>query len=119
MKWFLKGLNQYADFSGRARRMEYWMFVLFNMIFASAAMVIDNILGTAVEGVGYGMVYALYLLAMFVPGLAVTVRRLHDVGKSGWMYLVIFIPMIGVIWLLVLLFTDGDSGTNEYGPSPK
>ena len=119
MKWYLKVLNQYADFSGRARRMEYWMFVLFNMIFAFAAMVIDNILGTAVEGVGYGMVYALYLLAMFVPGLAVTVRRLHDVGKSGWMYLIIFIPMIGVIWLLVLLFTDSDSGTNEYGPSPK
>lgn len=119
MKWYLKVLNQYADFSGRARRMEYWMFGLFNMIFAFAAMVIDNILGTAVEGVGYGMVYALYLLAMFVPGLAVTVRRLHDVGKSGWMYLVIFIPIIGVIWLLVLLFTDGDSGTNEYGPSPK
>ena len=65
------------------------------------------------------MVYALYMLAMFVPGLAVTARRLHDVGKSGWMYLVIFIPIIGVIWLLVLLFTDGDSGTNEYGPSPK
>ena len=119
MKWYLKVLNQYADFSGRARRMEYWMFVLFNMIFAFAAMVIDNILGTAVEGVGYGMVYALYCLAVIVPGLAVTVRRLHDVGKSGWMYLIIFIPMIGVIWLLVLLFTDGDSGTNEYGPSPK
>ena len=119
MKWFLKVLNQYADFSGRARRTEYWMFVLFNMIFAFAAMVIDNILGTAVEGVGYGLVYALYLLAMFVPGLAVTVRRLHDVGKSGWMYLILFIPIIGGIWFLVLMFTDGDSGTNEYGPSPK
>lgn len=119
MKWFLKVLNQYADFSGRARRTEYWMFVLFNMIFAFAAMVIDNILGTAVEGVGYGLVYALYLLAMFVPGLAVTVRRLHDVGKSGWMYLIVFIPIIGGIWFLVLMFTDGDSGTNEYGPSPK
>ena len=119
MKWYLKVLNQYADFSGRARRMEYWMFVLFNVIFAFVATVIDNILGTAVEGVGYGMVYALYFLAMFVPGLAVTVRRLHDVGKSGWMYFVIFIPVIGVIWFLVLMFTDGDSGTNEYGPSPK
>ena len=119
MKWYLKVLNQYADFSGRARRKEFWMFTLFNAIFGITAVVIDNILGTAVEGVGYGMVYGLYTLAMLIPGLAVQVRRMHDLGKSGWMLLVAFIPLAGAIWLLVLLLTEGDSGTNKYGPSPK
>jgi uncharacterized membrane protein YhaH (DUF805 family) len=80
-----------ADFSGRARRSEYWYFVLFNMIFAIVAVVLDNILGTAIEGVGYGPIYGLYVLALLVPGLAVAVRRLHDVGKSGWMFLIVFI----------------------------
>ena len=119
MKWYLKVLSQYADFSGRARRKELWMFILFNTIFSITAAVIDNILGIAVEGVGYGAVYGLYALAMFIPGLAVQVRRMHDLGKSGWMLLIGLIPLIGAIWLLVLWLTEGDSGVNNYGPSPK
>ena len=119
MNWYLKVLKQYADFSGRARRSEYWYFVLFNMIFAIVAVVLDNILGTAIEGVGYGPIYGLYVLALLVPGLAVEVRRLHDVGKSGWMFLIVFIPLIGAIWLLVLSFTDSQPGTNKWGPNPK
>jgi len=101
MNWYLKVLNQYADFSGRARRKEYWMFALVNAIIAIIAMVIDNVLGVAVESVGYGPLYGLYTLAMFIPGLAVAVRRMHDVGKSGWMLLIAFLPFIGAIWLIV------------------
>ncbi len=119
MNWYLKVLNQYADFSGRARRKEYWMFVLFNMIFAIVAMIFDNIFGIAIEGIGYGPLYGLYVLAMLIPGLAVTVRRLHDVGKSGWMFLIVLIPLVGVIWLLVLTVTDSQQGTNKWGENPK
>lgn len=119
MNWYLAVVKNYAGFSGRARRKEYWMFLLFNMIFAFCAMVLDNILGIAVDGIGYGPIYGLYGLAMFIPGLAVSVRRLHDVGKSGWMLLVSLIPLIGAIWLLILFASDSKSGVNQYGPNPK
>lgn len=119
MNWYLKVLKQYADFSGRARRKEYWMFVLFNMIFTIVAMILDNVLGIAMEEIGYGPLYGLYALAMLIPGLAVAVRRLHDVGKSGWMILIALIPLIGSIWLLVLMVTDSNTGENQYGQNPK
>jgi uncharacterized membrane protein YhaH (DUF805 family) len=119
MNWYLKVLKQYADFSGRARRKEYWMFVLFDMIFAIVAMILDNVLGIAIEGIGYGPLYGLYVLAMLIPGLAVAVRRLHDVGKSGWMFFIVLIPLIGAIWLLVLMVTDSQQGTNKWGQNPK
>ena len=118
MEWYLKVLKQYGDFSGRARRKEYWMYVLFNAIFAFIAMMLDNILGTA-GPTGYGIIYGIYVIAVFIPGLAVAVRRLHDVGKSGWMFLILLIPLIGVIWLTVLLVTDSNPGDNEYGSNPK
>ena len=119
MNWYLKVLKQYADFNGRARRKEYWMFVLFNIIFAVVAVILDNIFGTAIEGIGYGLFYILYALAVLIPGIAVSVRRLHDIGKSGWMILIALIPLIGVIWLLVLMVTDSSPGENKYGPNPK
>jgi len=119
MNWYLKVLKQYADFSGRARRKEYWMFVLFNMIFAIVAMILDNVLGIAMEGIGYGPLYGLYVLAVLIPGLAVAVRRLHDVVKSGWMFLIVLIPLVGAIWLLVLFCTDGQQGSNKWGQNPK
>ena len=119
MNWYLKVLKQYADFSGRARRQEYWMFALLNMIFTIVAMILDNVLGIAMEGVGYGPIYILYVLAVFIPGLAVAVRRLHDVGKSGWMLLIALIPLVGAIWLLVLLFTDSQKESNKWGQNPK
>ncbi len=119
MKWYLKVLSQYADFNGRARRKEYWMFVLFNMIFAVVAMLLDNALGLAMENIGYGPIYGIYILAMFIPGLAVAVRRLHDIGKSGWMMFVALIPLVGSIWLLVLMATGSQEGSNEYGDNPK
>ena len=119
MNWYLTVVKNYAGFSGRARRKEYWMFLLFNMIFAFVAAIIDNVVGTASPELGYGVFYGLYTLAMFIPGIAVMVRRLHDVGKSGWMYFIVFIPIVGVIWLMVLLLTDSDAGENQYGQNPK
>lgn len=119
MNWYLKVLKNYALFSGRARRTEYWMFVLFNMIFAIAAMILDNVLGIAIEGVGYGPIYGLYILGVLIPGLAVSVRRLHDVGKSGWFFLIALIPIVGAIWLLVLFCSEGIAGVNNYGSNPK
>jgi uncharacterized membrane protein YhaH (DUF805 family) len=119
MNWYLAVLKNYAGFSGRARRKEYWMFALFNTIFFIVAMILDNVLGTAIEGVGYGLFYFLYTLAVLIPGLAVSVRRLHDIGKSGWMILIVLIPIIGWIWLLVLMVTDSNPGENQYGPNPK
>lgn len=95
------------------------MFVLFNMIFGIVAMVLDNILGIAMEGIGYGPIYGLYLLAILIPSIAVGVRRLHDIGKSGWFMFIVLIPIVGGIWLLVLYCTDSEPGENEYGPNPK
>ena len=112
MEWYLKVLKQYADFSGRARRKEYWMFTLFNIIFTIVASIIDGVLGMPIF-------YLVYALAMLIPGLAVAVRRLHDVGKSGWMLLIGLIPLIGGIWLLVLMVTDSQAGANKWGENPK
>ena len=119
MSWYIKVLKNYAVFSGRARRKEYWMFVLFNIIFAIVAMILDNILGTAMEGVGYGIIYLLYMLAVLIPSIAVAVRRLHDTDRSGWWIFIALVPIIGGIWLLVLLILDGTAGENKFGPSPK
>jgi uncharacterized membrane protein YhaH (DUF805 family) len=93
--------------------MEYWMFALFNFIFSIAAFILDLMLGTMVLFMG------LYSLFVLIPGLAVAVRRLHDTGKSGWMILVALIPIVGGIWLLVLMLTDSMPGDNEYGSNPK
>ena len=119
MEYFLQALKNYAVFSGRARRKEYWMFALFNIIFAIAAMFADSLMGTSLGGTGYGFVYMFYSLAMLIPALAVGVRRLHDVGKSGWFTLIVFVPLVGAIWLLVLACTEGTHGDNQYGADPK
>ena len=119
MNWWLSAMKKYVDFSGRARRKEYWMFALFNFFFAILAIILDNVLGTAVENVGYGIFYGIFALAVFLPALAVLVRRLHDVGKSGWFMLISLIPLIGGIWLFILMVTDGQPGENQYGPNPK
>ncbi len=116
MEWFLMSFKKYADFSGRSRRKEYWMFVLFNIIV---------VLGVAFIGAGIGLQdyiaipLGLYVLAIIIPSLALAVRRLHDQGKSGWYILVRFIPVIGGVWFLVLMCVDGDSRSNEYGLNPK
>jgi len=119
MSWYLEVLKKYATFGGRARRKEYWMFVLFNVIFTIVALIIDSVLGTRSEETGYGLFNGLYGLAVLLPSLAVLVRRLHDIGKSGWWFFIALIPLIGSIWLLVLLATDSQPGENQYGPNPK
>ena len=112
MNWWLKCIKNYVTFEGRARRKEYWMFYLFNVLFAAIAGFLDGIFGLTLLSI-------IYPLITFIPGLSVSIRRLHDVGKSGWMYLIILIPVIGAIWLLVLLCTDGQSGSNQWGDNPK
>ena len=118
MNWYIKVLKKYAVFSGRARRQEYWMFALFNFIFSMAASLLDLVIFGA-SFAGFSPLYVVYLVAVFVPGLAVAVRRLHDVGKSGWYLLIILIPIVGPIWFLVLTVTDSQPGDNKYGPNPK
>ncbi|MDR1653843.1 MAG: DUF805 domain-containing protein [Prevotellaceae bacterium] len=115
MKWYLKGLKQYADFSGRAHRKEYWMFVLFYLIFAICAIVLDSIIGLALSRAGYGILYKGYVGVMALPFLSLTVRRLHDTGKSGWWVLTGLIPF----WLFVLMLFDSSEGANRYGANPK
>ena len=113
MEWYLKVVrDNYANFNGRASRQEYWMFFLFNMIFAIVMMGIDIILGL-------GFLNIIYFLVVMIPGIAVGIRRLHDIGKSGWMVLIVLIPCIGAFWLLYLMVQDSSPLDNEYGPSPK
>lgn len=119
MNWYLTVLKKYAVFSGRARRKEYWMFMLFNMIFALAAIVLDNVIGIDFKPTTYGPIYLIYVLAVLLPHLAVLVRRLHDVGKSGWYFFIALIPIVGAILLLIKLCTDGIPGQNKYGLNPK
>ena len=118
MNWYLQAIKKYGQFSGRARRMEYWMFALFNIIFMFALAFVDGILGSYSTGAGVGLFSGLYCLFVIIPGLSVTVRRLHDTGRSGWWLLINFIPLIGPIVMLVFLFLDSHPD-NEYGPNPK
>lgn len=115
MNWYLKVLKQYADFEGRARRKEYWMFTLFNIIITYGLVLV----GGAVESSALMVLALIYMAGTLIPSLAVGVRRMHDIGKSGWHILIGFIPLIGGIWLLVLNCTDSESGTNQWGPNPK
>ncbi len=104
--------ENYVNFSGRARRSEFWYFILFNMIAAIAMMIVDYMIGMTI-------LYPLYILGAFLPGLAVAVRRLHDTDRSGWWYLIGLIPLIGTIILIVFWAQDSTPGMNMYGPNPK
>ncbi len=119
MQWYLKAVRNYVGFTGRSRRKEFWMFVLFNILFSIVAVMLDAAAGLLDPMTGYGPISGLYSLAVLLPGIAVAVRRLHDVGKSGWFLFIILLPLIGAIWLIVLYATDGHAGTNKYGPNPK
>ena len=116
MNWYLKVVkDNYANFNGRARRKEYWMFILFNMLIYLTLQIVVGMISPEATLVAVG----LYALAVLVPSIAVAVRRLHDTGKSGWWYFIALIPLIGQIWLLVLFVTDGNKGANEFGEDPK
>ena len=123
MHYFIDVLKKYAVFSGRARRAEYWYFYLFNLLIGIAISIVGLII-TFISGDFSTMIIVnilawIYSLAILLPALGVTVRRLHDTGKSGWMMFIVLIPFVGAIWLLVLMCLDSDPGENEYGPNPK
>ncbi len=113
MQWYLKAIEQYADFHGRARRKEYWMFLLFNLSIAFVMVFIEGMLGTK------GMLGLIYSLMLLVPGFSVTTRRLHDVDKSGWWSLIALIPLLGALILTYYLACQGTNGSNRFGPDPK
>jgi uncharacterized membrane protein YhaH (DUF805 family) len=117
MHWYIDVLKKYADFTGRARRTEFWMFALFNFIVSLVLGIIDVVVGTTANGVG--ILQLLYSLAVLIPGLAVSARRLHDTGRSGWWLLLGLVPCIGAIVLLVFCVQDSQPASNQYGPNPK
>ena len=119
MNWYLKVLKNYAVFNGRAQRSEYWFFALFNILANIGLFLIDGVLGTLNPETGFGLLGGIYMLAIIIPGIAVTIRRLHDTNRSGWWSLIVFIPVVGVIALLVFMILDSTPGDNEYGSNPK
>ena len=127
MEWYLKVMkNHYADFNGRARRKEYWMFGLIYMVVILLAIFLDNVLGLKfnIEGldIPYGYLYGLTALIHLIPSFAVTVRRFHDCDKSGWLLLLLFIPLVNLIGFFVFLYymlKAGTSGDNRFGSDPK
>ncbi len=129
MEWMLMPLRRYADFSGRSRRKEYWMFVLLQLIIYAvvgliATMMVgaDSATGDGALGIfsGVGLIlFVIVILALFIPTLAVTVRRFHDQDKSGWFILLNFIPYIGGIIVFVFMCLEGTKGPNRFGDDPK
>lgn len=113
MNWYIEVLKKYAVFSGRARRMEYWMFVLFNFIIAVVLGIVEGILGSP------AILSTIYTLAVLIPSIAVSMRRLHDIGRTGWWLLIAFVPLIGAVVLIVFMVLDSQPGSNAYGPNPK
>ena len=140
MEWMIMPFKRYAEFEGRSRRMEYWMFTLFNIIvyfvlciplFLGIAMSGGSSSGDPFENVGalgmlsFGLM-GLYFLAAIIPGIAVAVRRFHDINVTGWAYLgltlasmIPFIGFIASIAFLVMMLLPGNQGSNQYGPDPK
>lgn len=119
MEWYLKALKNYAGFSGRASRKEYWMFLLFHLLFI-LAMAFSSSFVQETIGVRIGAIFlGIYILGTLIPSLAVAVRRLHDTNRSGWNIFIRYIPVVGGIIYLIYLVTEGDAGDNEYGPDPQ
>ncbi|MEU6197456.1 DUF805 domain-containing protein [Streptomyces sp. NPDC047061] len=112
MNWYVDVLKKYVVFSGRARRKEYWMFALINLVIAIVLAVVGN-------AIHFAALAAIYNLAVLLPSLGVAVRRLHDTGRSGWSILIGIIPLVGWIILLVWLASDSKPEDNQYGANPK
>ncbi|WP_435978862.1 DUF805 domain-containing protein [Psychrobacter sp. DM4] len=113
--WFKKGLKNYVNFSGRARRKEYWYFFLVQMGLIIAAIVLDAIIFSSETG----LFYIIVALGLFLPGIAVSIRRLHDTSRSGWWFLISIVPLIGSIILLVFMASETKFETNQWGPPAK
>lgn len=119
MNWYLEVLKKYATFGGRARRSEYWFFMLFNTLISIGLVTIDGFIGTISLELGLGALSGLYTLAVLIPSLAVTSRRLHDSGRSAWWMLIGFIPLVGPIVLFIFVLLDSQPGQNQFGDNPK
>ncbi|ASP39848.1 hypothetical protein CHH28_14710 [Bacterioplanes sanyensis] len=123
MSWFIYALKNYLNFSDRARRKEYWMFFLFYMIFVFVFAFLDTALGKAnsmEEALDLeGLFSPIYAIAMLIPSIAVTVRRLHDTNRSGWWILISLVPVIGILVLVFFTVLNSDEGFNRFGRSPK
>ena len=115
MQWYLAAVKNYAGFSGRARRAEYWLYLYFSFVITLVLYLLALVTGPYFVP----KLIPLYYLAMLVPTLAVLVRRLHDIGKSGWWILIGLVPFVGGIVLLVFTLVPGSRGPNRYGDSPK
>lgn len=113
MQWFILAMKNFRNFSGRARRKEYWMFFLFYMILAMVFSFVDIVLGLP------AIFLNIFIIVMLVPTIAICVRRLHDTGRSGWWYLINFVPVIGFIVWLVFTVQAGETQDNRFGPDPK
>ncbi len=111
MDYFIGALKKYADFSGRARRTEFWMYSLFYMIFYVALSIVDSFLGM-------GLLTSIFALGMLIPTLSIGARRLHDTGRSGWWQLIGIVPLIGAI-VLIVFFVQDSHDENSYGSNPK
>lgn len=114
MNWYISVLKQYAVFSGRARRTEYWMFVLCNIIVMLLLGMVDKLIGGDNE-----LISSIYSLAVLLPSLAVAARRLHDTDRSAWWLLLGLIPVIGTLVLIYFMVCNGQQGPNRFGDDPK
>ena len=119
MEWYLTVWRKYAVFTGRARRKEYWLFALANLLVAITLTGLDVLMFGPPDEDGVGVLSGLYGLAVLVPSVAVTVRRLHDTDRSGWWLLMVVVPIIGGVALFVFQVLDGTPGDNRFGPDPK
>lgn len=119
MQWYIGAFKKYVDFSGRARRKEFWYFILFNMIVTLVLAFIDASMFGSNQHATFGMLSMIYGVVALLPGLGVSVRRLHDTDHSGWWLLVGLLPLIGGIVLLVFSLMDSNPEDNAYGMSPK
>ena len=115
MNFFIEALQKYADFSGRATRQQYWMFMLFYILIYIGLSLIETAFGSS----GIGILSLLFTLGLLVPSIAILARRLHDIGKSGWWMLLALIPLVGAIIVLVFTILDSEKESNQYGESTK
>ncbi len=118
-EFYIHTLKRFVDFDGRSRRLEFWAFTITNMIVGSIFLAFDHLVGTYDPETPMGLFNSIYALLVFLPSLSVSVRRLHDVGYSGWMLLFALIPIVGWIWFIITAATEGQGYSNKYGPNPK
>lgn len=118
MNYYFTAFKKYAVFNGRATRSEYWYFTLLNIFALGMFGLIDQLMGVFNFDAGYGPLSAIYTLAMILPGLGVSIRRLHDTGRSGWWFMITAIPLLGLLVFLYFALLESDPNPNQYGESP-